>query len=1047
MITRSTILNEFGEKTYNKALKSINSTEILDIDIISIEHTIRVYGKIRSNEEETVSTKIEIDSESEEIISSECSCGSRNCEHIVITLLRLNNQDKDEILTKSKKVISDRKLLPLEIILDFSQLRSLSVIRVKFDLADKKLARSPKNYIYEYIIDDVKSIKVTPEDDRFLRTLISENNIYTYPDEGISLSMSQFIRMIDLLKEHPRVYIHPNHEKLVITDEVFVPKLSIVYEGDNSNKKLRIITEEDYSNIYIIANGNTKRVLRGNHIYTFDNPIPIETWLTILENRFKIGEKEFPKFFGKFYELLSKASKINLSSDIRINKPVIVNVSDVDIKIYLDYNESIGKVYWEPAIIYKGKETRIKDLFDVLVNHVEIDTNHYISDLKTLRQVILNKLYDIGMKEYIVSVNNLSHYINISKDEFIKKILQGYKKWGSGVEISSRTRSLVPTEVKVIFDIDVQSEGKRNFKFNFKVVLVEPDTNTIVKETSIDNFLKSLQEISSNNIIYLSGKYYTIINLDETNKIIEKIRQMDLENSNEGSIIRLMRIISLEDEIIENKLFQSLRVRKDEIVEKLKSEIKSLGNDSSLEIPKDVEKVIREYQKVGYYWLHFLYKHGFGGILADDMGLGKTLQALTFIKKISETSKTYPSLVICPTSLTHNWAREIEKFFPSLKYTVVSGKPKDREELLNNFSDYDVIITSYALLRNDIDLYLSKNFEVVVVDEAQYIKNKEAKITRYVKLLKSQIKVALTGTPIENSVSDLWSIFDFIMPGVLGNYQSFIERYSKPENHSELAKRISYFILRRKKEDVLKELPKKIEQNIFVPLSPEQSEIYENVAREVRLSILKQVGEVGFEKSKIHILSGLTKLRQICNHPYLVSEEYKDVKSSKMELLMDLLDDAIQGGHKVLVFSQFVEMLKIIREELRKLGIKYSYLDGSTKNRQAVIDEFNQNDDIKVFLISLKAGGFGLNLTSADIVILYDPWWNPMIEKQAMDRAHRIGQTKTVNVYKLLTENTIEEKILALQENKKLIFSNIVETSSSTLSSMTWDEVKLLLEI
>ncbi|MFN4245423.1 MAG: DEAD/DEAH box helicase, partial [Brevinematia bacterium] len=380
-------------------------------------------------------------------------------------------------------------------------------------------------------------------------------------------------------------------------------------------------------------------------------------------------------------------------------------------------------------------------------------------------------------------------------------------------------------------------------------------------------------------------------------------------------------------------------------------------------------------------------------------------------------------------------------------YAVISGRPRDREEILSNYKNYDIIITSYALLRNDIDAYVDREFEIVIVDEAQYIKNRDAKITKYVKLLNSKIKIALTGTPIENSISDLWSIFDFIMPGMLGNYQNFIEKYSRPENYEDLAKRISYFVLRRKKEDVLKELPRKIEQNVFVPLSAEQSEIYEKMVKELRLSVLKQVGDVGFEKSKIHIFSALTKLRQVCDHPWLISDEYRNLKSGKMELLMDLLDDAIEGGHKVLVFSQFVEMLKIIKEEFDRQGIKYSYLDGSTKNRQKVIDEFNENNDIKVFLISLKAGGFGINLTSADIVILYDPWWNPMVEKQAMDRVHRIGQVKTVNVYKLISENTIEEKILSLQESKKLIFSNVIEASSSILSSMTWDEIKNLFEV
>lgn len=1045
MIGKYKILDEFGEKVYNRALKILDSVEVSDIDFVSVDNNVKISGKIK-RDDNIFFTEVIIDPASDDILDSRCSCGDDYCEHVVILLLSTNNQDKEEIFSKVRKMKSEKKILPLEVLLDFSQLRSLSVIRIKFDLADKRMARSPKNYVYEYIIDDVKVVKVSPEDDKFLRHLISENNIYTYPDDGISLSMSQFLRMLNLIKEHPRVYLYPSHERLIVSNKVFVPKLRIVYEEGEESRKLKIQTEEDYSDVYIVANGNEKRVLRGNELYVFDNPIPIENWITIFENRFKIGEKDFPKFFGKFYELLSQYSKIIVSQDITDTKPVIVDLKDVKIKIHLDYNESIEKLYWEPIVLFNGKETRIKDLFDVLVNHVEVDKNYFISDLKSFRQLILNELYEIGMKEYIISINNLSHYIPIDKESFITKVLINYEQWKDKVELSNRTKVFVPVEVNVVFDVDVQSEEKNNFKFDFKVFFVDIHTNNIVKEIGVEDFIKSFQEIPSNGLIEIGSRYFKVVNQSEVQEIINKVKDLVLGDKSESSLIKLIRILSIEDDILESKIIKSLRIKKDQVVERLKSDMKTMGKNVEISLPLEVEKIMREYQKVGFYWLHFLYRNNFGGILADDMGLGKTLQALSFIKSIREQNNQYPSLVICPTSLTHNWAREIEKFFPGMRYGIAVGKPKEREEVLLRYKEYDVLITSYALLRNDLDMYIDKYFDVVVVDEAQYIKNKDAKITRYVKLLNSKVKIALTGTPIENSVSDLWSIFDFIMPGVLGNYQLFIDKYSRPENYNELAKRISYFVLRRKKDDVLKELPKKIEQNVFVPLSPEQSEIYEKIAKEIRLNILKQVGEFGFEKSKIHILSALTKLRQICNHPYLISDEYKDIKSGKMELLMDLLDDAIEGGHKVLVFSQFVEMLKIIKEEFERQGIKYSYLDGSTKNRQTVIDEFNEREDVKVFLISLKAGGFGINLTSADIVILYDPWWNPMIEKQAMDRVHRIGQTKTVNVYKLISENTIEEKILSLQESKRFIFSSVVDASSSLLSSMNWDDVKSLLE-
>lgn len=1046
MITVSKILHKFGESTYNKLIKKLDDISVEDMDIISDNSILNIYGKV-IDEYNHFDVKVSLDSTAEELVDAECSCGEKNCEHIAMLLIKLGNQDKNEIINRVKKISGEKKLVPLEILLDFSQLRYSSTVKVKFDLADKKIARSPKNYVYEYIIDEVKVIKVTPEDDRFLKKFIGENNIYTYPDEGISLSMSQFLKMIDYFKEHPRVYVLPERKKLEFSQEKFIPKLKVVFEEENNVKKLKIITEEDYSKVGIIANGNEKKVLVDNILYNFNNPIPIENWITILENRFKINEKEFPKFFGKFYELLATYAKVKLSQDLTEVKPNIIQINEIDVKIFLDYNETISKLYWYPIVIFQEEEIPIKNLFDVLISHIVLKDNYFISDLKGFKQLVFELLYKIGIKDYIVSTNNLGNYLQISKSDIIRKILVNYNEIKGKVVLSPRTKLLVPTEVKVIFDVDIETEGKNNFKFNFRVFLLEQEENKFVKELSIEQFLNHIKEIPYDRIVEIGGRFFKIINYEDINEIIIKIKEIISEGNDESSLIKLIKLLSTEEELFNSGLIDFVRIKKDETVKELERGIKNLGSNLDLSVPKEVESIIREYQKIGYYWLHFLYKNNFGGILADDMGLGKTLQALAFVKKIRDFSNEKPSLVICPTSLTHNWAREIEKFFPTLKYGIAVGKPKNREEVLQNYKNYDIIITSYALVRNDIDLYSDKEFEVIIVDEAQYIKNKEAKVTKYVKMLNSKIKIALTGTPIENSVADLWSIFDFIMPGLFGNFSNFIERYSKPENHKDLANKIQYFVLRRKKEDVLKELPSKIEQNVFVPLSPEQFSIYENIAKEIRMAIMKRVGEFGFEKSKIHILSALTKLRQVCNHPGLISEEYKNSESGKLELLIDLLDDAIEGQHKVLVFSQFVEMLKIIRERLEKEGIKYSYLDGSTKNREKVIDEFNQNDEIKVFLISLKAGGFGINLTSADIVILYDPWWNPMIEKQAMDRTHRIGQTKTVNVYRLISENTIEEKILLLQENKKTVFSNVIEEGSSALSNLTWEDIKDLLEV
>jgi SNF2 family DNA or RNA helicase len=1045
MITKDKLIDFFGRELYEEVLRKREYFDIPNIDIISNGTNLLFYSKVEVDNENFY-VEIIFDQINEGFIEKKCSCGKENCEHMVATILEISNYTKNEISSKIKRFSSDRILIPLKIILDFSSLRDSSIIRIRFDLADKKLARSPKNYIYEYIIDDTKTIKVTPEDDRFLRMLITENNIYTYPDEGISLSMSQFLRIFDLLKSHPRVYLHPSDEKIEFLNEKFMPKLRISYEQTNEIKKLKIITEEDYSNILIIADGENKKIVIGNKILDFSNPIPIETWLVIFENRFKISEKEFPKFFGKFYSILYQCSKLVSDQDTFNDRPNIVQVDKVDIKIKLDYNEAINKLHWESIIIFDNRSFNVKDIFDVSLRHIELFDNYYISDIKELKKKVVDKLFEIGLEEYFISNNYITNYIPIEKEEFVRKILANYEKWKDFCELTPRTSILIPQDVRAVFDIDIINKEKGKFDFSFKVFFLE-NSNTIVKEFELEKFIKILPEVPSDAIIEVKGRYYRITNLEEVKKVSEKIKDIIDSGIKESNIVKLIQILSLEAEIDFDLLSSTLVIRKDENTRIFQRELKELKPSIDTEVPEDVKNTIREYQKVGYYWLRFLYKNGFGGILADDMGLGKTLQALTFIKSISsDTQDKKPSLVICPTSLTHNWVREIQKFFPSMSYGLAVGSPKERKEILDRYKNYDIIISSYALIRNDISLYLDKEFKVIVIDEAQYIKNKEAKTTKFVKMLNAEMRLALTGTPIENSVSDLWSIFDFIMPGTFGNYNSFMEKYSNPEKHKELAKKVSYFILRRKKEDVLKELPSKIEQNVFVPLSTEQRKIYEKFARDMKNNVLKYVGELGFNKSKVHILSAITRLKQICDHPALVSEAYENVESGKLELLIDLLNDAIDGGHKILVFSQFVQMLKIIEKRLQIEGIEYSYLDGSTKNRQEVINEFNENENKKVFLISLKAGGFGINLTSADIVILYDLWWNPMVERQAMDRAHRIGQTKTVNVYRLISEDTIEERISNLQNTKKELFSNIIESETAPFANLSWEDIKYLFE-
>jgi SNF2 family DNA or RNA helicase len=472
-------------------------------------------------------------------------------------------------------------------------------------------------------------------------------------------------------------------------------------------------------------------------------------------------------------------------------------------------------------------------------------------------------------------------------------------------------------------------------------------------------------------------------------------------------------------------------------------------------IPADMGAVLRHYQKEGIDWFYFLRKYRFGGILADDMGLGKTLQALLLISMNKEAGK--PTLVVCPKTLLFNWQDEALKFFPDMKTVLVEGNPKERGAKIKNAKEYDLVITSFSALKKDADVYekMKLRFNYCIIDEAQFIKNHNTQSAKAVKKIDADYRLAMTGTPLENSISEIWSIFDFIMPGFLGSYSAFKSRFESPimkqsdaEALAALRAKIACFMLRRSKSAVLKELPPKIEQIAHCQLGDHQNILYQEILANTKKEITAVVKTKGFAKSQIHILAALMKLRQVCNHPALLLKDldYEKYESAKLDLFMELLDEIMASGRKVLVFSQFTSMLDILAKEMKEKKIKYNYLSGKTQNRKELVDDFNTDPDKKVFLISLKAGGTGLNLVSADNVIIFDPWWNPSVENQAIDRAHRIGQTNSVNVYKLVTRGTIEEKILKLQEKKKFLFDNLVDESNELFKKLTWDEVRELFD-
>ncbi|MCE9612752.1 MAG: DEAD/DEAH box helicase [Lentisphaerae bacterium] len=477
-----------------------------------------------------------------------------------------------------------------------------------------------------------------------------------------------------------------------------------------------------------------------------------------------------------------------------------------------------------------------------------------------------------------------------------------------------------------------------------------------------------------------------------------------------------------------------------------------------VEFSPDLESKLRPYQKEGVCWLRFLEKNGFCGLLADEMGLGKTIQTLAWLKieRHHEAARGKPALIICPTSIVENWAVEASRFAPDLKVLVMAGP--DRHARWPDVASSSIVITSYALLRRDLEHYLEYDFAVGVLDEAQHIKNRSTQNALAAKKIRAHHRLVLTGTPVENTVSDLWSIMDFLMPGYMGPHDAFRARYEMeiarggPDGavaQTHLRRKMHPFLLRRLKVDVAKELPPKIERVAACSLTADQKLVYTELLQQSRRKIAEMVSTRGFQRSRMEILTTLMRLRQVCCHLDLLKLDglKPEHPSAKMDLFFELLDEALDGSHRVLVFSQFVSMLTILRQELEKRDITYCYLDGATKERLQVVQTFNTRRDIPVFLISLKAGGSGLNLTGADTVIHFDPWWNPAVENQATDRAYRIGQRRTVYSIKLITAGTVEEKVLALQHRKQAIIDATIESEEAMIQRLTWEDIQELLSL
>ncbi|MGM9942383.1 MAG: SNF2-related protein [Bulleidia sp.] len=648
---------------------------------------------------------------------------------------------------------------------------------------------------------------------------------------------------------------------------------------------------------------------------------------------------------------------------------------------------------------------------------------------------------------------------------FEKQMISSIRRWFDDMDV--RDEMLKITDDEKIFNF--MSEGVNALKDRAEVFISDRLKRLKVRRSSgvsvgVSTGVDLLQlemfssDLSNQEIAEILGKYsekkrfYRLKNgsLIQTDESFDELYEMkenlnfSLKDLSEGTaklpLYRAMYLNQLSQKV-------SMNMAKDNAFESMIQRINTI-QEKEYDLPSGLTVELRPYQAEGYRWLCALKDNHFGGLLADEMGLGKTLQVIALMGSRLRTGRC---LVVCPASLVYNWASEIEKFMPELKARIISGTVPEREELIAQAQEDEILITSYDLLKRDIACYEEMTFDIEVIDEAQYIKNAHTSASQSVKAINASFRIALTGTPIENRLSELWSIFDYILPGFFSTYQHFRNQYENPivKDQDDLVQRdltamITPFVLRRLKKDVLKDLPDKLEQIYYAKLEGEQKNLYDAHVQRLKES-LESTSDEEFREQKIEILAQLTRLRQICCEPSLLFSNYSG-NSAKKDMCLDMIQEAVDAGHKILLFSQFRTMLLELTELMEKRGIRYHLLTGETpkKKRAEMVNAF-QNDDVPVFCISLKAGGTGLNLTAADVVIHYDPWWNTAVENQATDRAHRIGQQNVVSVYRLIMKDTIEERIIEMQNMKSDLAEGILSGEGISSSSLTRDDLLAIL--
>jgi len=862
------------------------------------------------------------------------------------------------------------------------------------------LPEETKRLIIEYLFPKIKK----------LFTQFSSSPVYVLPKKKAFKTANLELVEVSRKELVPRFSIHQSGNKFEI--EGYVKPEGVAYA---------LKENEVHSSLVFLFN---------HQIYTWKDAEAIETTEQFLPGGIlKVKEDEWLQTMNRLVMPLTKTYKVDF------DKTLVSEVKDGEPEVKLYLHEKGEYLVFQPIFSYKGFDTKARDKDEVIIPN--------------------------GNKVIIVHRNRKA------ESEFIENLRtlhSNFISFDDGAALALKGAEVLKNNWFFLF-VDAMNESKtpvygfeslKNFRFN----TAKPQTHIYISshtdwfDARVDVVFGD-QKVSVAEIKKALANKQQFVQLNDgtlgilPEEWLKKYSLLFRVGEGRTDKLKLSRYhLSVIDELYENRNAEELTIALEEKYER----IRDFDKIREIDAPQNLQQILRPYQTAGFQWLNYLHEVGWGGILADDMGLGKTVQALSFLQHYHQHHDgEMKALVVCPTTLIYNWENEIKKFTPSLEYYIHHGPLRSRN--IEELNKHHVIITTYGTLRSDIKTFVQMKLDYVILDESQAIKNPTSKVTKAASLLNAKHRLCMSGTPLQNNTFDIYAQMNFLNPGMLGSVEFFrqefaipIDKFGEAEQKDHLKKILYPFILRRTKEQVAKDLPDKTETVLFCEMEDEQRKIYDAYRNDYRAKIMGTIEEQGIQKSQLTILQGLMKLRQICDSPAILNEEEKfPNRSIKLEELAREITENI-GNHKALIFSQFLGMLALIREKLTALGVKFEYFDGSTSapDREKAIQAFQKDEETRVFLISLKAGGVGLNLTAADYVYIVDPWWNPAVEQQAIDRTHRIGQTKNIFAYRMICKDTIEDKILQLQEKKRMLAKELIADDATFVKALSREDVEYL---